>query len=231
MTSPANRRDYPFWTYEDLALFLGAALPSFLLAALLVRAAAFPSVAIKTLTFQSLVYALLLGTLYLVISWRYGKPFWRSLNWTGGFRGAWLCVVAGPALAIVSAVLAMILRAPAVPSPIESFISGRASLVIVMLFLTIFGPLFEELLFRGFLFPLVARSLGAWPGILLTAALFALLHGSQNHWTWQDLVVIGVAGTVFGYARYKTGSTAASTFVHAGYNLTLFVGFIGQKWL
>ncbi len=186
--------------------------------------------AVKTLVFQSLIYALLLGVLYLVISGRHGQPFWQSLRWIP-YRGAWICILAGPALAIGVAQLGAILRAPVVPTPIEDLISDRRSLIIMMLFVTVLGPLFEELLFRGFLFPLLARSVGAWPGIVLTAVPFALLHGNQYQWSWQHLVLIGLAGTAFGVARYKTGSTAASATVHAGYNVTFFIGFVVQRWI
>lgn len=231
MTAPGENREYPFWGYEDLALLVGALLPSFVLAAFLMRAFHWSSEAIKTLVFQCVIYALLLGILYLVIAHRYRMPFWWSLRWILPYRGAWLCIVAGPFLAIALAQLGVALRAPVVPTPIENLISGRPSLIIMMLFVTVLGPLFEELLFRGFLFPLLARSLGAWPGIVLTAAPFALVHGSQYHWSWQHVLLIGLAGTVFGYARYRTGSTAAAATVHAGYNATFFMGFLMQRWI
>ena len=56
------------------------------------------------------------------------------------------------------------MKAPPTPSPIEDLISDRRSLFIMMLFLTVFGPVFEELVFRGFLFPLLARTSGAVAG-------------------------------------------------------------------
>jgi len=222
-------REHPFWGYEDLALFLSAVLPSFALAALAVRTARLSSDAMKTLMFQSLVYALLLGSLYLLISVRYGQPFWRALGWKTAYPGGWLCVVAGPVLAVGVAGLGSVLRAPVVPTPIENLVSDRRSLVIMLFFLAVCGPLFEELVFRGFLFPLLSRSLGTWPGIVLAAVPFALLHGPQYQWTWQHLVLVGLAGVAFGYARYKTESTAASAIVHSGYNVTFFAGFLIQK--
>ena len=212
-------------------------MPAFLLSALLMRVAQslapalFSSDAVRTLLFQSLVYLLLVGALYLLISVRYGRPFWRSLGWTFVDPGAFICLVAGPPLSIALSVLGVVLRAPVTVSKVEEMITDRASLVIVVLFGSVLGPIFEELLFRGFLFPLLARSLGAWPGIVLTAIPFALLHGPQDQWAWQPVVLIGMAGVVFGYARYKTGSTAASAVVHAGYNATLFVVFIFQRWV
>jgi membrane protease YdiL (CAAX protease family) len=231
MTATGDNRGYPFWGYPDLAMFVGAILPSFAVGMVILRAVGPSGEAARTFVFQSLIYLLLSGALYLVISWRYGQPFWRSLRWISVHRAGLLCLIAGPPLAIATAALGAVLRAPVVPSPIEDLISDRRSLVIMMLFAVVLGPVFEELTFRGFLFPVLARTMGPWPGIFLTAAPFALLHGSQYHWSWQHLVVIGVAGTAFGYARYKTGSTFASAMVHAGYNAMLFVGFVVQRWL
>jgi membrane protease YdiL (CAAX protease family) len=230
MTPETEPREYPFWTYEDLGLFVGAVIPIFLLALGLVRVIPLPKGAVGAMLYQSLIYALLLGVLWVVVAWRYAQPFWRSLRWTT-FRLPFLCAAVGPALAIGTSALGVALKAPALPSPIEDLISDRRSLFIMMLFLTVFGPVFEELVFRGFLFPLLARSVGPWPGILLAATPFALVHGSQYHWSWQHLTVVGLAGAVFGFVRYKTGSTAAATLVHTGYNATLFIGFLAQKSL
>ena len=228
MTPAPEPREHPFWTYEDLGLFIGSVIPVFLLAYLVVRVVSLPGGAVQALVYQSLIYALLLGVLYLLVAWRYQQPFWGSLGWTV-FRLPFLCAAVGPVLAIATATLGVVLKAPPIPSPIEDLISDRRSLFIMMLFLTVFGPVFEELVFRGFLFPLLARSLGPWPGILLAATPFALVHGSQYHWSWQHLTVVGLAGAVFGFVRYKTGSTAAATLAHTGYNATLFVGFLVQK--
>lgn len=230
MNHEAQPRDYPFWTYEDLGMFIGSVIPVFLVAWLAVRVIPLPKGAVGPMIYQSLIYALLLGVLYLLVAWRYRQPFWRSLGWTT-FPLPFLCAAVGPALAIGSSALGVLLKAPPIPLPIEDLISDRRSLFIMMLFLTVFGPVFEELLFRGFLFPLLARSVGPWPGILLAATPFALVHGSQYHWSWQHLTVVGLAGAVFGFVRYKTGSTAAATLVHTGYNATLFVGFLVQKSL
>jgi membrane protease YdiL (CAAX protease family) len=154
---------------------------------------------------------------------------WRSLGWTLAFRGAWLCLLAAPFLAFGLAALGALSRAPAIPNPVENLISGRVSMLIAALFATILGPLFEELFFRGFLFAIVQRILGAWLAIALTSVAFSLLHGPEYQWAWQHLVVIFLAGLAFGYARYRTGSTAASTLLHAGYNMTLIAGYLVQR--
>jgi membrane protease YdiL (CAAX protease family) len=86
------------------------------------------------------------------------------------------------------------------------------------------------MLFRGFLLPLLVRSIGPWLGIILTAVPFALLHGAQNHWAWQPVLLIGIAGIAFGYVRYKTGSTTAAFLMHAAYNATGFLGYTLTHW-
>ena len=101
-------------------------------------------------------------------------------------------------------------------------------LALLRIFAVVLGPVFEELLFRGFLQPLLERALGRWLAILLAATGFAMLHGQQYQWAWQQLLVVGLAGVAFGYARYKTGSTAAAALLHGGYNLTFFVGSLIQ---
>ncbi|HLH43478.1 MAG TPA: CPBP family intramembrane glutamic endopeptidase [Bryobacteraceae bacterium] len=218
----------PFWNYEDLALFIGSIIPCGFAGAVLVRALHVQNEAGRTLLFQALIYALLFASLYILISWKHGQPFWRSLSWRHPVRFPVSWVVGGLLLAIAMAMLAGALGAKPVPDPIRALISGRWSLAAVMLFVVVLGPAFEELVFRGFLLPLLVKTFGPAGGILLTALPFALLHGSQNQWAWQQITVIGIAGAAFGYAKYKTGSTAASTLLHSGFNLVGAIAYVFQ---
>jgi membrane protease YdiL (CAAX protease family) len=230
-----ERRE-PIWDYRDLALFLSAVLPSLALAALLSRASRmvapgwFFSDAVRTLVFQSFMYVFLVGALYLVVAWRYGEPFLPSLGWTFPIPHAFMVLAAGPVLALALSALGVFLRAPQDSSQIEVLIKSRASLAAIILFGVILAPIFEEMLFRGFLLPLLVRSVGPWFGILLTAVPFALLHGAQNNWAWQPVLLIGIAGIAFGYVRYKTGSTTAAFLMHAAYNATGFLGYTLTHW-
>ena len=230
-----ERRE-PVWGYQDLALFVSAVLPSLALAALLLRATRamapefFFSDAARTLAFQSFIYALLLGDLYLVVAWRYGESFWHALGWTFPIPRAWLLLFAGPALAVGLSVLGVLMKAPMESSLIEDMITSRASLALVMFFGVVLAPIFEELMFRGFLFPLLTRSVGPWLGIVFTAVPFGLLHGAQNHWAWQPILLIGIAGAAFGWVRYKSGSTTAAFLMHAAYNAAGFAGYTLTHW-
>ncbi|MEO8097945.1 MAG: CPBP family intramembrane glutamic endopeptidase [Acidobacteriota bacterium] len=210
------------WTFEDLGFFLGAILPSFMVAAVASRPITKDSV--RALVFQSLLYALLLSVLFVLARLRHGHPATEALGWTLQFRGAWLCLLLGPVLVVAVSALGSLLRSPLLPTPIDRL--ADIPFPIVILFATIAGPLFEELVFRGFLQPLLTRSWGAGVGVLVAAVVFSALHGTEYEWQWQYLLLIFLAGAAFGAARYVTGSTTAAALLHMSYNLTQLVGAV-----
>lgn len=227
--SPPRR---PVWGWEDVVLLMGAVLPSFFVGMGLMRLlrwlapGPFSVSAVTTLTFQLFVYALLVGALFFLISWKYGEAVWPALGFKLAFRGAIWSLLAGPLLAVGVSLLGVAINTPQVRDPIREMITGRASLALVMIFGVLIAPFVEELFFRGFLLPLIARSIGPWPSVITTAILFALPHGAQNEWAWQQLVLIAVAGVAFGIARVRTGATSASFLMHAGFNAMQFLSFL-----
>ncbi|HUJ50536.1 MAG TPA: CPBP family intramembrane glutamic endopeptidase, partial [Bryobacteraceae bacterium] len=158
----------------------------------------------------------------------YGQPFWRSLGWRFPFRGMPMILFGGPLLAVGLGLVSVLLRTPDIQTPFQQMLNNRPTLLLFAFFAIIIGPLCEELAFRGFLMPLLIRSLGAVAGIVATGALFGLLHAPEYSWSWRHVLLITAAGSAFGWVRYRTGSTAASTTMHAAYNLTQFAAFLGQ---
>lgn len=233
--SPDSSQKYPFWSYQDLLLFLCMVLPCLAAAVLVIRGVAalvpglFIGKAMLALPAQLLFYVFLFVCLFGLLNLRYHKPFWRSLAFVFPHPLAWMVIVAGPILAISVSLIGSVLRAPSIPLPFEDQLRTPAMIVLLGIFVIAIGPLCEELAFRGFLLPLLMRSLGAIPGILLTAIPFALLHGPQYLWSWQYVSLVFVAGSVFGWIRHRTGSTLASAVMHATYNLTFYVGFLVQS--
>jgi len=134
-----------------------------------------------------------------------------------------------PVLAVIISAVGAALRAPLIPTPAEQLLAGKVSLIAVGVFSTLIGPAFEELLFRGFLQSLLMKSFIPAVASILTALPFALLHGTQYQWSWQHIALVFAAGCVFGTVRQHTGSTAASTLLHMGYNLTLLVAYLLQN--
>ncbi len=76
----------------------------------------------------------------------------------------------------------------------------------------------EEIYFRGWLQPLLARHFGPWIGIGVTAVLFAALHLLAGERSPLSLVNIALAGTLFGLLAWRTGGIAASVMAHFGWN-------------
>ncbi|GLH74490.1 hypothetical protein GETHLI_29920 [Geothrix limicola] len=88
------------------------------------------------------------------------------------------------------------------------------------LFLTVAGlaPFFEELMFRGFLLPVLARRQPMALALLLSALLFGAIHLQP-----AGLPTLGTLGWVMGLAMRQTGSLRAPILVHACWNGSLFL--------
>lgn len=228
---PATHRAPPFWDYFDLGFLISLCLPALLIAVLLVRALSrtFPSgKPFQGLLAQLIWYALVFASLYGLLRLRYQRPFWQSLGWRVSLGSAAACLFIGPLLAFTIGFLGVVLRAPQIPLPFDQMAEDRPTLILFAIFVVVLGPLCEELAFRGFLMPLLMRSFGPTLGVVLTGVLFGSLHGPEYLWSWRHVLLVATAGTVFGWVRYKTGSTAAATFMHSTYNLTQLAGFLVQ---
>jgi membrane protease YdiL (CAAX protease family) len=112
--------------------------------------------------------------------------------------------------------------------PVDQFFSRPMEAYLTSLFAISFGPFMEELFFRGFLYPVLARRLGVWMGVFTTALGFGLLHAMQLGFAWGPILIIFIVGVVLTITRVAARSVAASFLVHVAYNSTLTViTFIG----
>ncbi len=220
---------YPFWDWLDVAVMFALALPLIVLMLVGGGGAHQPpkpvsrhgAVIAIALTFS--FYGVWFLALRLLLRLRYDRPFWRSLACVWPPPGFWSSAAWGLLLAMASLMLGAALRIPETKTPLEELLKDRASILLIGVFGVTIGPLCEELIFRGFLMPLLARSFGALAGVLLAAVPFALLHGQEYAWGWQQLVIIFLAGAAFGWMRHISGSTAAAAVMHGAYNLVFFV--------
>ena len=87
-----------------------------------------------------------------------------------------------------------------------------------MLMAILLAPLVEETVFRGYLYPVIARSVGVVPGVILTGTIFGLLHSRQLWGGWWQIFLIIVVGIVLTLVRAVTRTVWASYVVHASYN-------------
>ena len=90
-------------------------------------------------------------------------------------------------------------------------------LPLLLIAITIFIPVTEESLFRGFLFRGWLRTpQHAWPVIVFTAGLFAIIHVQYD---WFLIAQVFAFGVVFGWMRWATGSAILTMLLHGLVNL------------
>src|SRR5713226_3890296 len=164
-----------------------------------------------TLPFQITISLSLIGSLYAIIRLRHGRHVLSLLGWVWPGRIHLVAaLVGGIGLGIGVDIIAH------ATTPTTHVIN----LWNLILLDGLLGPVIEESFFRGCLLPVVARTTGPTIGIAATAVLFATLHPISTFVQWLCFVS---TGTAFGWIRVKSGSTAASTLMHAMYNVTLFL--------
>ena len=113
---------------------------------------------------------------------------------------------------------------PDLPTPLFFQESALLGNLLAVFSLVVVAPDTEEIIFRGFLFPVLRKSLGPWVGVLITSVLFALAHAPQMHGAYDHLWVIFVVGLLLSWQRAVTGSTKYTIYLHALYNASLTLG-------
>ena len=233
---PPPERD-PFWSYGDLLIFAGLTLPCMLLSLGAVKVAFWilhlhPAVETwELVASQVAFYALLAGVLAALFRTQYDRPFWRSLGWVTARLPLLSIVAGGVGLAMAVMLLSALIRTPQIESPLMKLLQDPTSLVLVVNFGSIVAPVCEELLFRGFVQPLLVRSLGTVAGIVATALPFGLLHFYEYGKSWRHVLLISISGAAFGWMRHATGSTKAAAGMHSSYNAFQFVLLVMAKGL
>ncbi len=228
------------WTYRDVGIVTAFALVAQvfvymvgLLAMVMIQGAGqgrFPPIetllrhAAFLLPLQLLWWLVVFWLVYRVVRARDRRPFREAIAWV---RPAWpigAYVAGGILLALSVAAFSALMPIPRQKMPMEKLLTDPSSAILLAAFGVLISPAVEEMLFRGFLYPVMARAHGAATAAGATAVLFALLHGPQYGWAWQNFLLLTYVGVVFGIARVVTGSIVPSTLMHAAYNLTLFAG-------
>lgn len=131
------------------------------------------------------------------------------------WRAAFGAVLLGGLMDVVT----LALRKPIVPDVLRPLFTGTAGVAAMIAFAVVVTPLVEELLFRGVLFPVAARSFGTLVGVLLVSGLFGFAHvvtyGLDVYLIAQTLL----AGLYLTWLRARTGSLVPSVAAHAALNL------------
>ena len=107
------------------------------------------------------------------------------------------------------------------PQPVlELFVQEKKipALVYISLFVAIFGPIAEEIFFRGFMYNAIKAKFGVKKGLFLSSFLFAAFHMHL-----VGFLPIMLLGLLLAYLYEKTGSLIASITVHIIHNSLMIV--------
>ena len=222
--------DRPFWGFGELllvaALFVSTVLAGgFALQTVGPALHIDPQLGLPLLLVEFTGYGVVFIALRVLFA-RHGRPLFESLGWVPQpFRPLHLAAL-GLILVFVVVLLGDVLRIPNVETPFYKLLNDPLSRIVISLFGTTLGPVIEELLFRGFLQPVLVDSLGVFPGILATSVVFGGMHLMQNANLWQSGVLITLVGFVLGVVRHVSGSTRASAITHVSYNALPFLAVL-----
>lgn len=170
---------------------------------------------------QFAAYLVLFVAMVVLVRLR-GFAFWRTVKWN--FPAAsWAGYLAlGIALAIAIQGVSSLLPIPK-QLPIDRYFRTPLGAYMMTFFGVAVAPFVEEMLFRGFLYPVLARRLGLTAAVVLTAIAFAFIHESQLAHAWAPLLMLFVVGVALTAVRARMQSVAGSWLMHVGYNATLFL--------
>ena len=182
---------------------------------------------------QAILSLGLLAYLAAQIRVRFQSPFWQTIGWrrlqTGTTiprRIVYLCLVLGGfSLSLLVQLASAALQTKA-KLPIQEYFQDPRSAILLMLMSILLAPLVEETIFRGYLYPVLARSFGIGAGVVITGTLFGLLHAPQLWGGWGQIALLIGVGIIFTAARAISHTVVASYILHVSYNSFLFIAFL-----
>ncbi len=175
---------------------------------------------------QVVIYLAIIGFMALLVWGRHKTSLTEAIHWNVPTqRRIWVfALVTGATLTAISDIGQFALHRWIPDSlPITEFFKDRPSALLLGAFGILVAPLMEELLFRGFLYPALARWTGTVVSVIITASAFTLLHGAQLGYSWAPLLLIFVVGLTLTITRVRTNSVATCVIVHMTYNFLLLL--------
>jgi membrane protease YdiL (CAAX protease family) len=118
---------------------------------------------------MTLAYVVMLIAMYVLVTRHRQRPFWQTVGWRWPRSMGWLgYITGGAALAVGLGELSRLLPIPK-SLPMDKFFQNQQGAYLMMIFGVAIAPLAEEMLFRGFLYPVLDRWLQT---LLITPRLF-----------------------------------------------------------
>ena len=152
------------------------------------------------------------------LQWRLQPPLSAMTSALAG----WLMVT--PVVMLTGWLLVQLVGDPGGSNPLlELVLNSRDGVALGLLAFTavVLAPLFEEVIFRGALLPVLAKRLGVRWGIVLSGLLFGLAHISIG-----ELAPLTVLGIGLAILRISSGRLLPCVLMHALWNGITFVNLL-----
>lgn len=146
-----------------------------------------------------------------------------------GVIGVLLVAAIFPLLMLATFFMQLLLRAQAKEQEVVQFFREAAganqipSVAAMFLMAVVVAPVFEEVIFRGYLYGVFKRWAGSFASLIFTAALFAAAHNSVT--VLPSLVLLAVGLTI---AYEWSGSILVPIAMHASFNATQLILMLGS---
>jgi hypothetical protein len=178
----------------------------------------------------SLVYYLLMASGGIGVLWwsiRTFKPipegmFRLKLTGRGLLWGVGGYFVALPLMLMISLLNQQIWQGQGGSNPLlQTVLEEQDPVALIVFFLTaaVAAPLFEEVLFRGFLLPSLTKYLPVWGAIVLSSFIFAAAHLSLS-----EVLPLTLLGMILGLVYTRSRNLLSPMVLHSAWNSVTMLG-------
>jgi membrane protease YdiL (CAAX protease family) len=177
------------------------------------------------------VHLLTFGIAWALVTGFGKRPFREAVGWTWGKRfGFWTCVGLAVGLWLFGIGLATLFGGQ--ETDIDRLIaSSNAARFSIAFLAVVTAPIVEETVYRGVLYPPLARAAGSKWAIVIVSLMFAAVHFVQY---WNNIGVV-LAVTVLSFTltwvRARTGRLLPCFAIHAAFNGIQAILIVAQPYL
>ena len=178
--------------------------------------------AVDQVILQGLMNSVLVGFIAFLIKVVHRQSFVETIHWFRNHQFSTGFLISLGATLAISVLLVSSFFPAGEPPPIERLLSSTTAVYVFAIFGIGAAPLFEEIIFRGFLFKVLFDIGGSGMAVSVTAILFALLHLPQLWGSWGGVILIFIVGYILSFVRLRSNSLIPSFIIHTSYNTMLF---------
>lgn len=133
------------------------------------------------------------------------------------------CILLALLYCVLFDILLLAMGKDPIPSWQRGIMSDLTTFETIPIFLgvVVFAPLWEELVFRGFLFRGWSSAIGIIPTTILTSMIWTMMHKGQYGWLY--LIPTFILSILLCLIRWKTRSTTLTITIHTTNNLFAFI--------